>query len=196
MERRVSGILMVKDLKVVFLDRDGVINRRKRTLVKSWSEFVFLPGVKDAIRNLVENGYNIIVVTNQDVVGWGFISESKLREIHSKMSSELEASGAKITDIYYCPHNPMKKCSCRKPGPGMLKKAAEKYDLDKKNCWMVGDKSTDVQAGEAFGCRTILVKPNLKTSGQNNNKNIIAGGPDFVVKDLKSAVQIILKEDK
>ena len=145
--------------RVVFLDRDGVINRRKRTLVKSWSEFKFLPGVKDSIKKLVENGYRIIVVTNQDVVGWGFISESKLNDIHGKMSKELESSGGMITDIFYCPHNPVRKCPCRKPKPGMLKDAAKKYEILPGSSWMVGDMLTDVQAGKAFGSRTFLIKP-------------------------------------
>lgn len=184
---------MTGKAKAVFLDRDGVINKHKRTLVKSWSDFKFLPGVKEAIKKLADNDFKIIVVTNQDVVGWGIISESRLKDIHARMSAELEASGVELTDIYYCPHNPVRKCSCRKPEPGMLKSAALKHKIDKKKCWMVGDKPSDVQAGTSFGCRTILISKNSRGAVQNTGRNTRTPAPDHIVENLSEAVEIILK---
>jgi D-glycero-D-manno-heptose 1,7-bisphosphate phosphatase len=184
---------MTGKVKAVFLDRDGVINKHKRTLVKSWSDFKFLPGVKKAIKKLVDNDFKIIVVTNQDVVGWGIISETKLKDIHKKMTEELEASGVELTDIFYCPHNPVRKCSCRKPAPGMLTAAAKKHKIDSRQCWMVGDKSTDVQAGASFGCRTILIKKSSRGEVPKNNKGSRPSDPDHIVKNLEEAVEIILQ---
>ena len=180
--------------KVIFLDRDGVINQGKRTLVKSWSEFKFLPGAKEAIKTFTDAGYLVIIVTNQDVVGWGIISETSLEKIHNNMKREIEEAGGKITDIYYCPHNPVRKCSCRKPEPGMLKEAAEKYGISPGDSWMIGDKTSDVQAGRKFGCRTVLIKHNMKSGTTKSNLIKNETEPDFTAKSLLEAKMIILNE--
>jgi len=187
---------VIKKKKItVFLDRDGVINKRRRILVKSWNAFEFLPGVLESLKKLKNNGYRIIVVTNQDVVGWNFISESKLNEIHEKMRAAVEDAGGEISDIFYCPHNPMRKCDCRKPKPGMLLEAAEKYKISPADSWMVGDKLSDMAAGKAFGSKTILVKAGKRTPLESDSSGDSSKQADFVVYSLEDAVGVILREN-
>jgi D-sedoheptulose 7-phosphate isomerase len=149
--------------KVIFLDRDGVINENREDYVKSWQEFVFLPNAKEAFKLLTENNFKIIIVTNQSVVGRGIITEKQLQEIHKKMLEELESEGVKIEKIYYCPHTPWDNCTCRKPKPGMLLKASEELRIDLKDVWFIGDDKADLGAGNAARCKTLLVteKENL-----------------------------------
>ena len=149
--------------KVVFLDRDGVINRKapKAEYVKSWSEFEFLPGAIEAMKLLGENNYNIFLVSNQAGIARGVMTEQDLKEIHGTMEKELEKHDVKIERIYYCPHGWDEGCECRKPKPGMLFKAAREYDLDLSKSLFIGDDERDLQAGNAAGCRTILVNSEL-----------------------------------
>jgi histidinol-phosphate phosphatase family protein len=179
--------------KAVFLDRDGVINKRRRTYVKSWSEFKFLPGVKEAIKVLIENGYEIIVVSNQGAVGWGVTSKSALAEIHRNMNKELKEAGAELTEVFFCPHNPVLKCECRKPRPGMLVEAGKKYNIDPERSWMIGDMITDIQAGKAYGSRTIQIKAGNKADTKKS-ETVDNTEPDYIVKNLTEAVEIIIKE--
>lgn len=143
--------------KIVFLDRDGVINKNRSDYVKTWKEFEFLPNAKKGIKLLNENGFKIIIITNQSVVGRGIITEKTLNEIHEKMLKELEECGCRIEKIYYCPHAPSDNCDCRKPKPGMLLKAANDFDMDLKKCCFIGDDIKDMQAGEKVDCKTYLV---------------------------------------
>ena len=149
--------------KVVFLDRDGVINRKapKAEYVKSWSEFEFLPGAIEAMKLLGENNYNIFLVSNQAGIARGVMTEQDLKEIHGTMEKELEKHDVKIERIYYCPHGWDEGCECRKPKPGMLFKAAREYDLDLSKSLFIGDDERDLQAGNAAGCRTVLVNSQL-----------------------------------
>lgn len=141
----------------IFLDRDGVINKNRNDYVKDWSEFEFLKNAKEAVKILTENNFNIIVITNQSVVGRGIISEEKLKEIHRKMVSELEKAGGKIHAVYYCPHAPWDNCSCRKPKPGLLLKASTDFGIDLKKTVFIGDDLSDMSAGNAVGCKIYLV---------------------------------------
>jgi len=111
--------------RAVFLDRDGVINRKapEGDYIKSWSEFEILPCVDSAIKRLNEESFLVIVISNQRCIARGIITEDELNEIHEKMKEELAKKGAIIDDIYYCPHDIKDRCSCRKPQPGLLLKA-------------------------------------------------------------------------
>lgn len=141
----------------IFLDRDGVINKNRNDYVKNRDEFEFLKNAKKAVKVLTENNFNIIIITNQSVVGRGIISEEKLKEIHRKMVSELEKAGGKIHAVYYCPHAPWDNCSCRKPRPGLLLKASADFGIDLKKTVFIGDDVSDIGAGNAVGCKTYLV---------------------------------------
>ena len=146
--------------KIVFLDRDGVINKNRNDYVKTWDEFKFLPNAKKGIKLLNNNSFKILIITNQSVVGRGIIKEKTLNEIHEKMLKELNEYGCRIEKIYCCPHAPWDNCDCRKPKPGMLLKAADDFDLDLKECHFIGDSETDEEAGKTVGCKTYLVSEN------------------------------------
>lgn len=165
--------------KTVFLDRDGVINRKRLEgdYVKCWTEFEFLPKAKDALRLLTEAGWRLIVVTNQRGIARGLMTESDLREIHQRMQAELTAVGASIAAIYYCPHEEG-QCDCRKPRPGMLLQAKQDYpDIDFVRSVVIGDSLTDLEAGARLGCRAILIteKPEHERTRKNFSEIAIAG---------------------
>lgn len=146
--------------QVVFLDRDGVINKNRNDYVKTWAEFKFLPNAPKGIKLLNDNGFKIIIITNQSVVGRGIITEKTLNRIHEKMLKELKEFGCIIEKIYCCPHAPSDNCDCRKPKPGMLLKAAKDFNIDLAKSCFIGDNGTDEEAGKRAGCKTYLVSEN------------------------------------
>lgn len=163
-EGRVQSKNLKHKQKAIFLDRDGTINKYVGFL-RNIDEFELLPEVTNAIKQINESGYLAIVITNQPVIARGEVSLEQLREIHNKMETLLGNEGAYLDAIYYCPHHPHKgydgeieelkiKCECRKPKPGMLMKAAEDFNIDLSESWMVGDSENDVLAGKNAGCRT------------------------------------------
>lgn len=147
--------------KVIFLDRDGVINKKppKADYVKNWNEFKFLPGAIEALKILTQNGYEIYIISNQAGIARGMMTEDDLKEIHEKMKKGLENHGVKVSGIYYCPHGWGEGCECRKPKPGMFFQAAREHYLDLTKIIFIGDDERDVQAGNAADCPTILVNP-------------------------------------
>lgn len=142
--------------KAVFLDRDGIINKKapEHSYIKAWPDFIILPGVPDAIRRLNNAGYLVLVVTNQRGVARNIMTLSELEELHRKMRGELERLGAIINGIYVCPHD-IGQCHCRKPETGLFLQAEHDYAIDKNNSWMVGDSDSDVKAGKMYGVKTI-----------------------------------------
>ncbi|MEM7125486.1 MAG: D-glycero-beta-D-manno-heptose 1,7-bisphosphate 7-phosphatase [Chloroflexota bacterium] len=145
-------------LEGIFLDRDGVINIERADYVKSWEEFQFLSGTQDAIQQLALLNVPIYIITNQSCIGRGIRSREQIDLIHEKMMAQFEGWGLSITKIFMCPHHPDDGCRCRKPEPGMLLDAAEKYRLDLKKCVFIGDSITDFQAAERAGCQSFLVR--------------------------------------
>ena len=164
---RVKAKNLKQKQKAVFLDRDGTINKYVGFL-RDIDDFELLPGVTEAVRLINASGYLAIVVTNQPVIARGEVTVEQLQEIHNKMETLLGAEGAYLDAIYYCPHHPHKgyegevpelkiDCDCRKPKPGMLLKAAEEFNIDLSQSWMIGDGENDIKAGKAAGCRTALI---------------------------------------
>lgn len=151
----------IQQEKVVLLDRDGVINQKapEGDYIKNWAEFEFLPGAVKALALLTANGYDIHIITNQRGISRGLMSTSDLDEIHRKMKAELEKQAAKIDGIYVCPHGKEDGCGCRKPKPGLLLQAASDYDFNLTKAVFIGDSLSDLQAGDAAGCKTVLVEP-------------------------------------
>lgn len=146
--------------KAVFLDRDGVLNRERIDYVKSPKELEMLAGIDAPIRRMRDNDYLIVVVTNQSVVGRGLITEEDLKRINDKMRAELESRGCHLDGVYYCPHTPEDGCSCRKPKPGLILRAAGELGIDLENSWLIGDQDSDVEAARRAGCRGIKVPSN------------------------------------
>jgi D,D-heptose 1,7-bisphosphate phosphatase len=171
-----TGLVQRKNLgqkqRAVFLDRDGTINKYVGFLCKP-EEFELLDGAAEAIRRINQSGHLAIVVTNQPVIARGEVTWEGLDEIHRKMETLLGQEGAYLDDIFVCPHHPDRgfpgerleykmDCNCRKPRPGMLRKAAEKYNIDLAESWMIGDSQRDVVAGMAAGCQTVLLQKQLR----------------------------------
>lgn len=166
-----TGLVQKKNLgqkqRAVFLDRDGTINRYVGFIRKP-EDLELLAGAAEAIRRINQSGYLAIVVTNQPVIARGEVTWEGLDEIHRKLETQLGREGAYLDDIFVCPHHPDKgfpgerpeyklDCDCRKPKPGLLIQAAEKYNIDLAKSWMIGDDQRDVDAGTAAGCRTAVV---------------------------------------
>jgi D-glycero-D-manno-heptose 1,7-bisphosphate phosphatase len=183
--------------RAVFLDRDGTINEEKEYLWRV-EEFSFIDGAVEAIKLLKGAGYLVVVVTNQSGIGRGYYGENDLKLLHEHMGRELQRYGTSVDACYFCPHHPQHgvghyaiDCSCRKPLPGMLLQAAVDLEIDLAASWMIGDKKADIDAGQAAGCRTILVRTGYGTAEA-------ATLPDDVpvVDDLLAAALLIVSRDK
>ncbi len=185
----------------VFLDRDGVLVEDRGLLIDA-AELHILPGVPSALRRLKESGFRLIVVSNQTVVARGMITPEGVEAIHAQLLPLLEEAGAPRLDaIYFCPHHPNADlpeyrivCDCRKPQPGILLRAAEEHHLDLSASFMVGDRMTDVAAGAAAGCRTVLLKRPEDETPPETTAEPPEGWrqPDCVCPDLSAAVDWIL----
>lgn len=168
----------------VFLDRDGVLNR---TTVRdnmphpphSVDELELLPGVPEALASLADRGLPLIVVTNQPDVARGTQTRQAVERIHQVLRQRLP-----LTAIYTCYHDSADDCSCRKPRPGLLRQAASAYNIDLKRSFLVGDRWSDVAAGQSAGCRTFLIQQPYSQAERCK--------PDHVVRDLVEAAEIIL----
>lgn len=179
--------------KVVFLDRDGVINRDSSDYIKSWEEFEFLSGSLDAIALLTQNGFETIVITNQSPVGRGMIDMKTLSRTHRLMAEAVAAHGGKIKDIFSCPHTPEDNCNCRKPSPGLVFKARDKYGIDLSDSIFVGDSAKDIECARRAGCgKSILVKTGngLAAAKTLTDKGV---SPDYSADNLLDAVNWILR---
>src|SRR5262249_19711489 len=141
----------------VFLDRDGVINYNREDYVKTPEEFVFLPGSAAGAARLTRAGRELFIISNQAGVGKGIITQAALSAITRKMLDGLAEAGARVNGVYYSPHPPDAGCDCRKPAPGLLRRAAQEHGLDLSRTIFVGDDRRDLAAGAAAGARTVLV---------------------------------------
>ena len=142
--------LKTQPQKALFLDRDGVINEDAGYVYRR-EDFVFKEGIFEALREFARAGYALVVVTNQSGIGRGYYTLEQFDELCEFMLSEFEKEGVKIEKIYFCPHAPEALCGCRKPKPGMLLEAANELNIDLACSIMIGDKDSDVQAGQSAG---------------------------------------------
>jgi D-glycero-D-manno-heptose 1,7-bisphosphate phosphatase len=179
----------------VFLDRDGVIIENQSEYVKSWQEVHFLPGALRVLRRLNETGHRIVMVTNQSAVGRGIISMSQAMEINQSVIEKIESHGGRIDTSYMCPHHPDEGCGCRKPAPGMLRRAAEDLGLDLSRSYLVGDAVSDILAARAVSVHGVLV-----LTGRGQEQASLLEVHDLsdcpVVPDLEAAVDYILKQEE
>jgi D-glycero-D-manno-heptose 1,7-bisphosphate phosphatase len=145
--------------RTVFLDRDGVINRRRDDYVKEWREFELLPGALEAIARLTAAGREVVVITNQSAIGRGLMSEETVSEMHARLSDLADEAGGSIRAFLVCPHTPWDGCECRKPAPGLLHRAHSELGVDLRDSVVVGDQPSDALAAAAAGCPALLVGP-------------------------------------
>lgn len=171
-------------MKLIILDRDGVINHDSDAYVKTPDEWLPLPGSLEAIARLSHLGYRVVVATNQSGIARGLFDLSILASIHAKMLQAAAAAGGRIDAIFFCPHGPADGCACRKPRPGLFVEALERFGAAPGQTYAVGDQLRDLQAAHASGCRPVLV---LTGKGQATMAN---GGlpPDTVVRVDLAAV--------
>ena len=195
-----NGIISARNLKnkqkCIFLDRDGTINEYCG-FVRRPEELKLMDGTAEAIRRINSSEYLCIVVTNQPVIARGECSFADVEEINAKLETELGKKGAYIDDIFYCPHHPDKgfegevpelktDCDCRKPKTGLLKRAAERYNIDLNSSYMIGDMTMDIQCGKNGGLATVLVETGA--AGKDGKYDVI---PDLKARDLSEAVELI-----
>lgn len=170
-------------MKVIFLDRDGVINKDIGYLHKI-SDFSFIDGIFETCKHFVELGYEIIVVTNQSGIARGYYLEKEFHVVTSWMINQFNNHDINILDVFFCPHGPKSKCNCRKPKPGLLNMAKDKFNVNMKKSWMIGDKESDINAANSAGIHnTILVK--------NDNKIRKNSSAKFILKSIKDASQVV-----
>lgn len=181
--------------KAIFFDRDGVINKDKDHVYRI-QDFKFYKGVFNAFKKIPRE-YYIIVITNQAGIAKGIYKEQDFYRLNEWMINKFLKNKIIIDATYYCPHHAngvVKKyrvnCSCRKPKTGMLKQAEKDFNLDLRRCWVIGDKTTDIRAGSDANCKTILVK-----TGYGGRDEIDKIKPDFFVKSVLKAIEIINKRD-
>lgn len=171
-------------MKLVILDRDGVINHDSSAYIKSPEEWRPIKGSLEAIARLRKAGFRVVVATNQAGLGRGLFDMSTLAAIHDRMSDAVSAAGGHLDAIFFCPHTDESQCNCRKPRPGMLLEILERFGADAAKVTMVGDSLRDLQAAQAAGCKSILVRTG------NGEKTLKAGGlPEhtLVLPDLAAA---------
>jgi D-glycero-D-manno-heptose 1,7-bisphosphate phosphatase len=148
--------------KAVFLDRDGVINRKGSSYyVFREEEFLFNKGVKEALSYFISKGYILIVITNQGGIARGIFNFAQLDKLHIYLREKLENSGIHLTEIFYCPHHPdISACKCRKPGTLLFEKAIKKYHIDPRKSFMIGDSDIDIIPAEKLGITGIKISVN------------------------------------
>lgn len=174
----------------VFLDRDGTINIDKG-YVHRLEDWEWISGAIDAIVALKNTGFLVIVITNQAGIARGYYDETDMNNLHTMINKELKKHGAKIDGFYHCPHHSdfgeERKCECRKPLPGMIYKAVRDFNIDLSRSWLIGDKASDIQAGQAAGVKTILV-----LTGYGNKDRPLIADDDICVTDITIASRYII----
>ena len=178
--------------KAVFVDRDGTINVDVHYLDDP-DKFEMYPGVQIGMKKLQENGFKIIVITNQSGIARGYFTEEQLSHIHERMKQEFQMFNVTLDGIYYCPHHPNDECNCRKPNTGLFEKAIAEHDIDVKKSYMLGDKILDIGAGKKIGVRTVLIPEPHVREDFLSQKNEWEHHPDYIADDFKDAVEWILK---
>jgi D-glycero-D-manno-heptose 1,7-bisphosphate phosphatase len=178
----------------VFLDRDGVINRKapKGRYVTRWEDFHVLPGAVEGITLLNRAGFCVIVVTNQRCIAKGLMTVADLEKMHQRMSDLLAQAGATIDAIYYCPHELEQSCHCRKPAPGMLLDAARSRGIELPVSWMIGDSDIDIEAGRNAGCKTARLLTENESVGESGRRGATRDSADIIERSLLDAVRQIL----
>lgn len=175
-------------MKAIFLDRDGTINAGipKYERVDSIDKIEILPNAIKGLSLLAELDYTVFLVTNQAGIAEGLISQDKFYEINNEILRQVQSSGVKITETFVCPHGEDSQCDCRKPKPGLLKQAVEKYNIDLANSWMIGDRMTDINTGINAGTKTILVQ---------TGSILEASNASYVATDLLDAAKFIKSQE-
>ena len=180
-------------MKLIILDRDGVINQDSDDYIKSPDEWVPIPGSLEAIARLTQSNYRVVVATNQSGVARGLFDIDMLNRIHAKMHAHVNELGGNIDAVFFCPHAPKDKCECRKPQPGLLKEIARRLSTQLHGVPAIGDSLRDIEAAQAVEARPILVRTGkgMQAVEDGNGLEGVA-----VYRDLAQAVEALLDDAK
>lgn len=183
--------------RAIFLDRDGTLNEEVGYICEL-AQFRLYDFAAEAVRVINEAGWLAIVVTNQSGIARGLLTEASLAQVHDRMETELAQAGAHVDAIYYCPHHEtlgappyLMDCDCRKPKPGLLRRAAEEFGLDLSACAVIGDRMRDVETAQVVGARGVLV---LTGFGLDRAETESGVQPDHVAANLLEAVRWVISE--
>lgn len=177
-------------MKLVILDRDGVINYDSDQYIKSPDEWIPIPGSLEAIARLNREGYKIVVASNQSGVSRGLFTMDTLGRIHGKMLEMVRARGGEIDAVFFCPHGPDDGCRCRKPLPGLLEEIAQRLKMNLNGIYAVGDSERDLVAARAVGARPVLVRSGKGERTLKKKQKSLDGTPVFV--DLAAFTEALL----
>lgn len=180
-------------MRLLILDRDGVLNEDSPDYIRSPDEWKPLPGSLEAVARLSRAGWTVVVATNQSGVARGLLSADTLDRIHTRMTAAVAAAGGRIAAIYVCPHGPADGCPCRKPEPGLLLKAAAEWRVEPNGVPAVGDSLRDLEAAWRVNARAILVRTG---NGRRTEQSLRPGAPVEVYDDLAAVAERLLKEEK
>jgi len=176
--------MSLKNNKVVFLDRDGVVNKEIGYLHKI-EEFEFIEGIFKSLRNLIYSGYKLIIVTNQSGIGRGMYNIEQFHTLNNWMLKKFKEKNIFFLDVLFCPHMPEDYCECRKPKPGLFLSAIKKYKIDTKASWMIGDTENDILAAREAGImKTVLVRSGHKVDDKKTKAS-------FVIDSIKDIAEVI-----
>jgi D-glycero-D-manno-heptose 1,7-bisphosphate phosphatase len=188
--------------RAVFLDRDGTVNEEVGYL-SDLKELRLIPGAGRAIKRLNDAGLTVVLVTNQSGVARGYFSETFVNDTHALLERMLKGEGARLDGIYYCPHHPKAgttrytmACDCRKPGTGLIDRAARDLAIDVKNSYMVGDKWSDIELGRRAGMHAVLVKSGFQADDPGNVRPPHVKDPDFIAHTIVEAADWIIDQVK
>lgn len=171
--------------KAIFFDRDGTVNIDKNYVYLP-IDLEFLPNAVKGLKRFQKRGFLLIIITNQSGIGRGFYSEREYKNLMDEFYKRLGERGIKITADYYCKHDPKDSCDCRKPNSLLIKKAIKKHKIDVSKSYFIGDKTTDILAGEKLGLTTVLV-----LTGKAGKDNQYKVKPDFICENLYEASKVI-----
>ncbi len=178
-------------MRLVLMDRDGVLNEDRPDFVKHPGELVLIPGAAEAVARLNRAGIKVAVCTNQSCVGRGIVRPDMLEQIHVHLRERLARAGAHVDAIFVCPHAPWERCACRKPAPGLLRDALRRFRADPAEAVMIGDTRRDMEAAAAVGCARHLVRTGqgARTQADGLPRDVL---PVAVHDDLAAAVAALL----
>ncbi|HWS56776.1 MAG TPA: HAD family hydrolase [Pyrinomonadaceae bacterium] len=185
--------------RAVFIDRDGTISEEVG-YVNHVTRYRVFPFAAEALRLLHDAGWLAVLVTNQAGVARGYFREELIGEVHARLAAELGRGGERLDAVYYCPHHPSvgeppyrQDCDCRKPRPGLIRRAAEDLGLDLAGCWMVGDRYSDVELARNAGVRSALVLTGYGRGELEHQSHVWPRRPDLVAENLLEAAREIVK---
>jgi len=181
-----------KNIRLVILDRDGVININSKFYIKSPAQWHPIPGSLEAIAQLKEASFFVAIATNQSGIGRGYYTKEDLYQIHHKLAISLAQHSSSIDHIEFCPHAPEENCACRKPKPTMLATIGKKLSIPPNETIFIGDSLKDIEAGKSYGCDTVLVRTGY---GMETEKELNKLGWQIpILADLQTAAQYIIKK--